>query len=142
MKELNNRLKIETEKAFAAKFSHRVQESDETAEEFAAELKRLYAKVYKNRDSKTRQEDLVRMFLDGSKDHEAHFESEFMRNQMTFTRLCTMQSTSFRQKEEIHMRLKVRGVLRNLQGEPAKNVIAKRLTMIHLKLRKRIIMLT
>ena len=78
VKELNNRFRmVETEKAFAAKFSQRVQKSDETAEEFAAELKRLYAKAYKSRDSKTRQEDLVRKFLDGLKDHEARFEIEF-----------------------------------------------------------------
>ena len=68
---------VETEKAFAAKFSHRIQKLDETAEEFAAELKRLYAKAYKNKNSKTRQEDLVRKFLDGLKDHEARFEIEF-----------------------------------------------------------------
>ena len=33
--------------------------------------------TYKSRDSKTRQEDLVRKFLDGLKDHEARFEIEF-----------------------------------------------------------------
>ena len=44
---------METEKSFAAKFSQRCQRADETVEEFAAELKRLYAKAYKNRDSKT-----------------------------------------------------------------------------------------
>ena len=49
---------MKLKKAFAAKISHREQKLDETAEEFAAELKRLYAKAYKNRDSKTRQEDL------------------------------------------------------------------------------------
>ena len=78
IKELNSRFHtVETEKAFAAKFSQRVQKSDETAEEYAAELKRLYAKAYKGRDSKTRQEDLVRRFLDGLKDHEARFEVEY-----------------------------------------------------------------
>ena len=78
VKELNNRFKmVETEKAFAAKFNHRIQKSIETAEEFATKLKRLYANAYKNRGSKTRQEDLVRKFLDGWKDHEACFEIEF-----------------------------------------------------------------
>ena len=68
---------VEKEKSFAAKFSNRVHESDETAEEFAAVLKRLYSKAYNNRESKTRQGDLVRKFLDGLKNHEAHFEFEF-----------------------------------------------------------------
>ena len=78
IKELNSRFHtVETEKAFAAKFSQRVQKTDETAEEYAAELKRLYAKAYKSRDSRTRQEDLVRRFLDGLKDHEARFEVEY-----------------------------------------------------------------
>ncbi|MEW8544187.1 MAG: zinc finger CCHC domain-containing protein, partial [Candidatus Thiodiazotropha sp.] len=78
VKELNSRFHtIETEKTYAAKFSQRVQKHDETAEEYAAELKRLYSKAYKNRDCKTRQEDLVRRFLDGLKDHEARFEVEY-----------------------------------------------------------------
>ena len=78
VKELNSRFHtIETEKTFAAKFSQRVQKNDETAEEYAAELKRLYAKAYKGRGSETRQEDLVRRFLDGLKDNEARFEVEY-----------------------------------------------------------------
>ena len=78
IKELNSRFHtVETEKTFAAKFSQRMQKNDETAEEYAAELKRLYAKAYKSRDSQTRQEDLVRRFLDGLKDHEARFEVEY-----------------------------------------------------------------
>ena len=68
---------VETQKTFAAKFSQRVQRPDETVEEYAAELKRLYSKAYKTRDSNTRQEDLVRRFLDGLKDSEARFETEF-----------------------------------------------------------------
>ena len=54
-----------------------VQREDETIEEFAADLKRLYAKVYKNRDSRTKQEDLVRKFLDGMRYSDASFEIEF-----------------------------------------------------------------
>ncbi|MCG8032792.1 MAG: hypothetical protein JAZ03_11540, partial [Candidatus Thiodiazotropha taylori] len=78
IKELNSRFHtIETEKTYVAKFSQRVQKHDETAEEYAAELKRLYSKAYKSRDSKTRQEDLVRRFLDGLKDHDARFEVEY-----------------------------------------------------------------
>ena len=77
IKELNSRFRlVETEKTFAAKFSKRVQREDETIE-FAADLKRLYAKAYKNRDSRTKQEDLVRRFLDGMRDSDASFEIEF-----------------------------------------------------------------
>ena len=78
VRELNSRFRVvETQKTFAAKFSQRNQRNDETVEEYAADLKRLYAKAYRSRDEKTRQEDLVRRFLDGLKDHEARFEIEF-----------------------------------------------------------------
>ena len=78
VKELNSRFRtVETQRTFAAKFSQRAQKQDETVEEYAAELKRLYAKAYKSRDNETRQEDLVRRFLNGLKDHEARFEIEF-----------------------------------------------------------------
>ena len=78
IKELNNRFRVvETQKTFAAKLSQRTQKPGETVEEYAAELKRLYSKAYKTRDSSTRQEDLVRRFLDGLKDSDASFEIEF-----------------------------------------------------------------
>ena len=78
VKELNSRFRrVETQRTFAAKFSQRAQKQDETVGEYAAELKRLYAKAYKSRDNETRQEDLVRRFLNGLKDHEARFEIEF-----------------------------------------------------------------
>ena len=78
VKELNSRFRtLETQRTFAAKFSQRAQKQDETVEEYAAELKRLYAKAHKSRDNETRQQDLVRRFLDGMKDNEARFEIEF-----------------------------------------------------------------
>lgn len=78
IKELNSRFRVvETKKTFAAKFSQRTQRPGETAEEYAAELKRLYAKAYNFRDEKTRQEDLVRRFLDGLRDSDARFEIEY-----------------------------------------------------------------
>lgn len=78
IKELNSRFRVvETKKTFAAKFSQRTQKPGETAEEFAAELKRLYAKAHSFRDEKTRQEDLVRRFLDGLRDSDARFEIEY-----------------------------------------------------------------
>ena len=78
IKELNCRFRVvETKKTYAARFSQRTQKPGETAEEFAAELKRLYAKAYEFRDENTRQEDLVRRFLDGLRDSDARFEIEY-----------------------------------------------------------------
>ena len=78
VKELNSRFRVvEYGKFFAAKFSQRTQREDETVEENAADLKRPHAKAYKNRDCRTKQEDLVRRFLDGMRDNEARFEIEY-----------------------------------------------------------------
>ena len=68
---------IETSRSFAAKFTRRNQRSGETAEDFAADLKRLYDKAHKHRDRRIRDEDLVRRFLDGLLDQEAKFEVEY-----------------------------------------------------------------
>ena len=40
-------------------------------------MKRLYSKAYQSRDQKTRQEDLVRRFIDGLRDNEARFKKEY-----------------------------------------------------------------
>ena len=78
IKELNSRFRVvETKRTFAARFSQSTQRQGETAEEFAAELKRLYAKAYSFRSEATRQEDLVRRFLDGLRDSDARFEVEY-----------------------------------------------------------------
>ncbi|KAH3866624.1 hypothetical protein DPMN_029722 [Dreissena polymorpha] len=68
---------IETPRSFAAKFNRRSQRHGETAEEYAAELKKLYDKAHGYRDRLTRDEDLVRRFLDGLLDQEAKFTVEF-----------------------------------------------------------------
>ncbi|MES9905514.1 MAG: hypothetical protein ABW168_22905 [Sedimenticola sp.] len=47
------------------------------AEDFAADLKMLYDKGHGYRDRKTRNEDLVRRFLDGLYDEEVRFEVEY-----------------------------------------------------------------
>ena len=76
--ELNSRYKrIETARSFAAKFSNRTQGSGETVEEYAADLKRLYDKAHGYRDRRTRDEDLVRRFLDGLRDEEMKFLIEY-----------------------------------------------------------------
>jgi len=68
---------IETSRSFAAKFSRRNQKHGEKAEDYAAELKRLYDKAHKQRDRSTRDEDLVRRFLDGLVDQGVKFEVEY-----------------------------------------------------------------
>ena len=77
-REMNSRFRvIETPRAFAAKFSRRNQKHGETAEDYAANLKMLYDKAHGYRDRRTRDEDLVRRFLDGLRDDEARFEVEY-----------------------------------------------------------------
>ena len=82
--ELHSRFSvIETPKTYAAQFSRRFQKVEESVENYAAELKRLYDKGYKYRDQRTRQEDLVRRFLDGLVDDEARFEVEYHKEPST-----------------------------------------------------------
>ena len=76
--ELNCRFRvIETSRSFAAKFSRRCQKIGETAEEYASELKTLYDKAHGYRDVQTRNEDLVRRFLDGLRDDQIRFQVEY-----------------------------------------------------------------
>ena len=74
---------IETPRAFATKFSRRIQRVGETAEDFAADLKMLYDKAHGYRDRQTREEDLVQKFLDGLRDEEIRFEVEFHKEPRT-----------------------------------------------------------
>lgn len=78
--ELNARFKtVETRKTFAAQFSARNQKPGEVTEEYAAELKRLYNKAYPHRGTETRNEDLLRRFLDGLYDERTRFHIEFVK---------------------------------------------------------------
>ncbi len=80
VRELNSRFRVvETRKTFGAQFSNRNQKPGETVEEFAAELKRLYTKAYPSRYEATRNEDLLRRFLDGLYDERARFHIEFVK---------------------------------------------------------------
>lgn len=82
--ELHSRFKVrETPRSFAAMFGRRVQRSDESVENYVAELKRLYDKGHGYRDRKTRDEDLVRRFLDGLLDDNARFEVEYHKQPTT-----------------------------------------------------------
>ena len=71
--------KIETTRTFGSKFSNRGQRPGESVEDFAAELKSLYDKAYPNRDGVTRQEDLLRRFLDGLMDERTRVQVEFVK---------------------------------------------------------------
>ena len=78
--ELKNRFrKVETARTFGARFSNRNQNAGERAEDYAAELKRLYDKAHSNRDVETRREDLLRRFLDGVIDDSARFQVEYVK---------------------------------------------------------------
>ncbi|KAH3778575.1 hypothetical protein DPMN_180042 [Dreissena polymorpha] len=78
VEELDSRFRvIETPRSFASKFSRRSQRHGETLEEYAAELKQLYDKAHGWRDRRTRDEDLVRRFLDELSDDDVKFEVEF-----------------------------------------------------------------
>ena len=78
--ELKNRFrKVETARTFGARFSNRNQNAGESAEDYAAELKRLYDKAHSNRDVETRREDLLRRFLDGVIDDSARFQVEYVK---------------------------------------------------------------
>ena len=80
LSELNSRFRVVvTKKTYGAQFSHRSKKASETAEEYAAELKRLYDKAHANRDEGTRRKDLLRRFLDGLFDEKARFQVEYIK---------------------------------------------------------------
>jgi hypothetical protein len=79
-RELKNRFrKVETVRTYGSQFSRRVQQPNESVEEFAGELKRLYDKGYPRRDTQTRREDLLRRFFDGLRDEEASIQVEYVK---------------------------------------------------------------
>lgn len=80
VQELSSRFRVvETRKAYGAQFSNRSQKPGESVEEYAAELKRLYVKAHPHRNEGTRNEDLLRRFLDGLYDERARFHVEFVK---------------------------------------------------------------
>jgi len=80
VQELGNRFrKVEARKAMGAQFSHRIQKSNETVQEYSADLKRLYDKAHPNRDRITRAEDLLRRFLDGLREENTRFYVEYVK---------------------------------------------------------------
>ena len=84
VRELNSRYRvIETPRLYAVQFGRREQKTSESAEEYAAELKTLYFKAYGHRDRRTREEDLVRRFMDGLRDEEMRFDVEYHKEPQT-----------------------------------------------------------
>ena len=84
VQELKNRVGfIRTTRTYRLQFSRRKQLNGETPEKFAAELKRLYDKAYKNRYASTRQEDLLQRFLLGLLDYKARIHIELNKDPET-----------------------------------------------------------
>ena len=78
--ELENRFRVvETEKTYRVQFSNRSQKPGETVECYAAELKRIYDKAHPRRDRNTREEDLLRRFMDGLIDEKTRTQVEYVK---------------------------------------------------------------
>lgn len=84
VKELDNRFQeVDTTKIYITKFNNRRQTGNESVQEFAAELKRLFDKGFPNRDKVTRQEDLLRQFLIGLQSNDARIHVEHNKEHKT-----------------------------------------------------------
>lgn len=84
VKELQSRVGIiESSRTYQTKFRRRDQKNGEHAQEYAAELKRLYSKAYPKRDPLTKQEDLVSRFLLGLTREKARVRVELNRDPHT-----------------------------------------------------------
>ena len=68
---------VETHKTYEAQLSKRNQLPEETVEEYAAVLKRLYDKAHVKRNPENRREGLLRRYLDRLTDDQARFEVEY-----------------------------------------------------------------
>ena len=76
--ELDSRFKsVETNRTFKVQFGKRTQKYDETVEESAAELKRLYDKAYPGRNPEMRRQLLLHQFLNGIRNKSAKFAVEY-----------------------------------------------------------------
>ena len=119
IKELDSRFRVvRTSRSYAAKFSRRNQKKGETAEEYASELKMLYDKAHGYRDRKTRQEDLVRKFLDGLWDEDVRFAVEYQKepediDEAVFHVVNFIQTKMSSKREEGDIRKRMTRCLRN-----------------------------
>jgi hypothetical protein len=83
-RELANRFGVyESPTTFQTKFRRRDQKNGESAQAYGAALKSLYSKAYPNRDSITRQEDLVSRFLLGLLNEKARIHLELNKDPST-----------------------------------------------------------
>ena len=71
--------KIANPKLCSMKFDACNQRRNQTAEDYAAELKMLYDKAFPQRNEEVRDDDLLRRFLSGLHDEEAQFQVEFVK---------------------------------------------------------------
>ena len=106
IRELGNRFKhVEIAKTYQAQFSKRNQKVNESVEDYAVELKRLYDKGHSNRPPAIRQEDLLRRFLDGLLDHKAKQQVEFVKQPQSIeeavTEVVTFLESSRRTKVDM-----------------------------------------
>lgn len=84
IKELDNRFReVDTSKIYITKFNNKRQLENESIQEYAAELKRLYDKGFPTRDKITRQEDLLRQYLLGLFDEGARIHVELNKEPKT-----------------------------------------------------------
>ena len=80
-RELKNRFrKVVNPKTYSTKFAASNQKPNQSVEDYAAELKMLYDKAFPTRDRRTRNEDLLRRFLNGLADKDAKFQVEYVKN--------------------------------------------------------------
>ncbi|MES9884357.1 MAG: hypothetical protein ABW185_26215, partial [Sedimenticola sp.] len=115
--ELNSRFRVvETPRSFAAKFSRRSQKHGEKAEDYAADLKRLYSKAHMYRDKQTRDEDLVRRFLDGLYDEEVRLDIEFHKDPRNIDEAVYEVVNLVQLRNSCRGDKRVRGNIRQVQG--------------------------
>ena len=76
--ELDSRFKsVETNRTYRVQFSKRLQKYEESVEEYAAELKRIYDKAYPGRNPEMRRQLLLQQFLNGLRNKDAKFAVEY-----------------------------------------------------------------
>lgn len=104
--ELKNRFGvIENKKTYRVQFNRRNQKTGETVEIYAAELKHIYEKAYRNRDASIRQEDLLQRFLMGIGNDKARIHIELHKDPKTIEEavqevITYMETTKYPQHDE------------------------------------------
>lgn len=104
-------------------FNRQNQKSDEKPEAYAAELKRIYGKAYKNRDMKIRQEDLLQRFLMGLSDHDSRVHVELYKEPNTIEEAVqeVITFTEAISPQEEHTVSKFKRQVRQVKGKQKTN---------------------